>query len=295
MPDAPLLTFVAAAAAMTGLAALFVLAALRARAGGGDRAQLNAAALASLAADLERERSGGLIDAAQYAAARADLARRALRDVPAEAAAPLCAARRGSRGAVWAVALALPVAAAALYATFGAPGALAAGASAAEFVVGDHADLSGLRTRLEVHLQRHPKDGRAWVLLGRLAMGTGDFERAAQAFERALAASPKVARDPGVWCEFADALGMAQGRVLQGRPREAIERALALDPTHPRALEMAGSAAFEERDFRAAAAHWRQLLAQLADDTPEHAQLRAALTRVERLAQFSLPSAVPAR
>jgi cytochrome c-type biogenesis protein CcmH len=290
MDGASLLAFAAAAAAMAVVAALFVLAALRARACGGDRAQLNAAAFATLAADLERERRLGLIDAAAYATARADLARRALHDTRPEAATHAAAASRAPRRAVWTVALALPVAAAALYAMFGAPGVIAAGT--AEFAVGGgHMEPPALRAQLEGHLQRHPQDGRAWVLLGRLLTGTGEFERAAQAFERALAASPKVARDPGVWCEFADALGMAQGRVLQGAPRAAIERALALDPGHPRALEMAGSAAFEARDFRAAAAHWRQLLAQIPGDTPAHAQLNAALLRVERLAQFSLPSA----
>ncbi|MCK6428204.1 MAG: c-type cytochrome biogenesis protein CcmI, partial [Burkholderiaceae bacterium] len=143
---------------------------------------------------------------------------------------------------------------------------------------------------LEAHLARTPRDARAWVMLARLRMQADLFAPAADAYARAVAVSPKVAADPGVWCEYADALGMAQGGSLAGRPRELIDHALALDAAHPRALEMAGSAAYEARDFRAAAGYWRRLLAQLAPGTPEHAQLAAAIERAELRARFSLPS-----
>jgi cytochrome c-type biogenesis protein CcmH len=83
---------------------------------------------------------------------------------------------------------------------------------------------------------------------------------------------------------------MAQGGRLAGRPRELIDKALALDAAHPRALEMAGSAAYEAGDFRAAARFWRQLLAQLAAESSEHGQLVAAIARAEQRAKFSLPA-----
>ena len=88
------------------------------------------------------------------------------------------------------------------------------------------------------------------MLLARLDFAADRFADAAAAYERALAASPKVARDPAIWCEYADALGMAQGGSLAGRPRELVMRALAQNPAHPKALEMAGSAAYEARRIR---------------------------------------------
>jgi cytochrome c-type biogenesis protein CcmH len=142
--------------------------------------------------------------------------------------------------------------------------------------------------QLEAHVAAQPQDARAWVLLARTRLQADQFEPAASAYERALALSPKVARDPQVWCEYADALALAQGS-LAGKPRELIERALVLDARHPLALEMAGSAAVEARDFRAAQRHWGALLAQLDPARPEHARLSAALQKVERLAQFALP------
>ncbi len=107
-----------------------------------------------------------------------------------------------------------------------------------------------LRDDLVAHLARNPRDGRGWVLLARMELGEDRFAQAADAFARAIAADPRVGKDPGIWCEYADALGMAQGGTLAGRPRELVLQALSLDPAHPKALELAGSAAYEARRLR---------------------------------------------
>jgi cytochrome c-type biogenesis protein CcmH len=124
-----------------------------------------------------------------------------------------------------------------------------------------------------------PPVGRAWVLRARSYMEAERFEDAANAYEKGLSASRKVAADPQVWCELADALGMAQGGNLRGRPRELIARALSLNPAHPRALEMAGSAAYEAGEYRLAEAYWRELLAQVPAGTSTHRELMGAIER----------------
>ena len=53
---------------------------------------------------------------------------------------------------------------------------------------------------------------------------------------------------------------MAQGSSLKGRPREMMDKALGLKGNHPRALEMAGSAAYEVRDYDQALSYWEPLL-----------------------------------
>lgn len=136
---------------------------------------------------------------------------------------------------------------------------------------------------LEEHLARTPRDGRGWVLLARMRLAADQFEAAAYAYERALAASSRVAQDPQIWCELADALGMAQGGSLKGRPKELIDTALGLQGTHPRALEMAGSAAFEQRDYSRAVFYWEVLLGQLPPQSNQHRELQAAVERLRRL------------
>jgi len=137
---------------------------------------------------------------------------------------------------------------------------------------------------LRAHLDAQPRDARGWVIFARLQAERDRFDEAAQAYERAIALSSRVARDPAVWCEYADALGMARGGRLEGRPRELLDRALALDSTHPKALEMAGSAEYEQGRYAAALAFWRPLLEQLRPGTRRHDELAAAIARTERLA-----------
>ena len=147
-----------------------------------------------------------------------------------------------------------------------------------------------MRDHLAHQVERNPRDGRAWALLGYADLEAQRYAAAALAFERALAVNRRVAVDPAVWCDYADALGMAQGGSLTGRPTELVMHALSLQPAHPKALEMAGSAAYERREFKDAAQYWRRLLAQLDDGSQSQRELLAAIARADRLAALSLSS-----
>jgi cytochrome c-type biogenesis protein CcmH len=140
------------------------------------------------------------------------------------------------------------------------------------------------REDLVRHVARNPRDGRGWVLLARRDFAANRYADAASAYEKALAASTKVAGDPTVWCEYADALGMMQGGRLEGRPRELVMKALAMNAAHPKALEMAGSAAFEHGEYESAVNYWRQLLTQLPRGSPSHRELAAAIAQAEQRA-----------
>jgi cytochrome c-type biogenesis protein CcmH len=218
----------------------------------------------------------------EYAQAREETERRLLRDAnDTPDFAPFTAA---PRAAAIAIIVALPALAFGLYVLFGEPGALQR-ASIADSVPADSSSAATIRRDdLVAHLAHSPRDGRGWVLLARLDFAADRFSAAAESYRKALAASPKIAADAGVWCEYADALGMAQGGALAGLPREHVMRALALDAAHPKALEMAGSAAFEQGEFASAARYWRTLLAQLPERSIEHRELSAAIARAEALA-----------
>jgi len=192
-----------------------------------------------------------------------------------------------------ALVLLLPLLGLGLYPRAGSPDTPAAEARAplaAVAAVNASAAADDAVRRLRAHLERQPRDARGWVILARLHADGDRFEEAAQAYARALAVSSKVAADPAVWCEYADALGMAQGGSLAGRPRELVLRALALNPNHPKALEMAGSSEYEQGDYKAALRYWRALLVAQQAGSRAYAELAAAIARTERLAAISLPS-----
>ena len=280
------IVFYVIAAAMAAVALTFVLPRLLLRRGAdadGSRDASNVTIHRSALADLEREHASGGLDDSQFDDARDELARRLLAE-QADDQPP----RRSSRtvASAVAIALALPLAAFGLYAIVGDPRAVS------EVRASDDSPAS-IEVELERHLARHPRDARGHVMLARVRMQADRFAEAAASYEAALGLSPKVAADAGVWCEYADALGMAQGGTLTGKPSELIAKALALDASHPKALEMAGSAAYERREFAAAARHWRTLLQSMRIDAAGRDELAAAVARAERLASTSLPPAEP--
>jgi cytochrome c-type biogenesis protein CcmH len=253
------------------------------------RAALNAAVLKQRIGELALERERGLLSAEAFEAGRDDLQRRALVEAAPDAPGTLM---RSGRGLLVLAAVAVPVLALPIYLEFGNPQLAAPAPAAAPPDVAPAAGSLPPATlaQLEAHVAASPNDARAWVLLGRARMDANQFAPAAVAYQRAIDAAPKVAKDPQIWCEYADAVGMGQGGTLAGKPRELIARALDLDANAPCALEMAGSAAVEARDFRAAQEYWSRLLKQMPADTPQHLQLATALKRIEQQAKFALPA-----
>jgi cytochrome c-type biogenesis protein CcmH len=270
-------------AAMAGIALAFIVPGLfsrRTRRGeGASRAALNAAVYRSQLADLDRDLEQGLLGSNEHAQASDEIRRRLLAET--ERAADVAQAA-SPRWAAYATAVLLPALAIGLYLLVGHPDALDA-PEASSFVaagpIRSRADMEAFVGQLESHVVAEPRDARAWALLGRARMALDRFEESAVAFERALAASPKVAADPMVWCEYADAVGMAQGGVLAGKPRTLIDRALAIKSDHPRALEMAGSAEYEAGNYAQAVFFWERLLPQLPDGSEARRELQAAIER----------------
>jgi cytochrome c-type biogenesis protein CcmH len=201
---------------------------------------------------------------------------------------------RGRRALPW---LALTALAGALYLWLGDPGALDPSRSALSAQLRDpDAPLDGAAAEhalaeLQQHLQRQPGDARAWVMKARLDMQAQRYEQAAAGFERALQGKSKAIGDAGIWVEYAEARGMQQGGTLAGAPRQLVDKALSIDPDHPQALDLAGSAAWEAGDFTLASSRWRRLLAQIPEGSPRHVQLFSAIQRAEQRARFALPPA----
>lgn len=183
-----------------------------------------------------------------------------------------------------------PTANAAAPVAAGAPLASAAPVALAVPVAAGGDAVAHAYAELEGQLRKQPKDARALVLKARMDVQAERWEMAAAGFQKALDIAPKVARDAGVWAEYAEARGMAQGGTLLGPAMELVDRALALDPAHPQALDLAGSAAWERRDFSAAVGYWKRLLQQIPPSDGRHAELSMAIERAQQNAKFELPS-----
>jgi cytochrome c-type biogenesis protein CcmH len=76
-------------------------------------------------------------------------------------------------------------------------------------------------------------------------------------------------------------LAMTQGKRLAGKPAALIERALATDPGHRKALALAGTVALEAHDYAASLGYWRRLAAQLTPGSDEAREIDGVIAEVE--------------
>ena len=243
---------------------------------------------------LDAELADGVISAEEHEAAVAELSRRLGEEVdaPGERAPPASPRKR-----TWLFAVALlvliPSAAFSLYALQGKPEAITSpGGERSAHEVSDQQILA-MVDNLAQRLKTRPDDADGWVLLARSYQALGRYTEAADAYSRAEALVPD---NTTLLADYADALAMAQGRKLSGKPAELAARALTIDPNHKKALALAGTAALEANDLGGAIGYYRRLLAQLPEGSDDAKQITAIIAKVEsaKSGGKGLPPSAPA-
>jgi tetratricopeptide (TPR) repeat protein len=106
------------------------------------------------------------------------------------------------------------------------------------------------------------------------------FKEAAETYRRAVAAGNMNA---DAWADYADVLASA-GSSLKGAPADALAKALALDPRHPKALWLRASLEHEEHRYRDAIGTWRNLLAVVPSNSSDARIIEANIAEATRLA-----------
>jgi cytochrome c-type biogenesis protein CcmH len=266
------------AALMTAVALAFVLVPLlRERAAPGTNAlDANLAVLRGQRREIEADVANGTLPADARAEALDELVARAENDLAAPAEPAPAVTRRPWLTAAG-VAVALPALAFGMYLATGTPGAADPRMAAAQRAPLDDQQIVAMVETLALKVRERPDDAKGWALLARSMAALGRFQESAEAYERL---SKLVPNDPNILADYADSLGMAQGRTLAGRPYELAREALALDPDNRKALALAGTAAMDARDFPGALKYWQSLAAQLPAGSEDEAQVRALLGEI---------------
>lgn len=164
------------------------------------------------------------------------------------------------------LAVLLPLASVGLYWKVGNPNALSPEASLAGVSGAGGMNLAEATKALEEKVANNPNDGESLLLLAR---SYGEMERFGDAVKVYEKLTALVSDEAWIWADYADMLAMVHGQKLAGPPTKLIEKALALDPNHPKALALAGSAAMERGDYPAAIRHWERLLKGLPDGSED--------------------------
>ena len=188
----------------------------------------------------------------------------------------------------------LPVLAIPLYVLLGEPRAIM------DMTPGNEGSLShelqadqvrGMAERLAERLRAAPDDVEGWLMLSRTYAYMGRVAEAVEALETALKLRPD---DANLLADYADMYAATKGGgSLMGEPEKLVKRALSLDPNQPKALALAGTIAFQKKDFATAANSWDRAVSVLPPDSPFAKQIAAGLAEARAAMGQKAPSAAP--
>ena len=274
--------FLIAAALLVAFTLLFLLTPLlRRRAAGAEtsRAAINAGIYRDQLAELECDFAAGGLNQADYEESRRELQRRLIEDAGTETAT--AAQTQPARKSAVLIGLALPLAAALIYFALGNVPALSPQSAQKPKVTAEQ--IEEMVAKLAARMEQSPdSDPKGWVMLARSYKAMGRYEEAARAFGKA---EKVIGEDPHMLSEYAEALALATGGSLRGRPSELLARALKLDPNFPDALILAGTAAFEREDYATAVVLWERLLKQLPPESDDAQALAEGIRKAKAAVQ----------
>lgn len=230
-----------------------------------ERKQANIAIYRDQLSELEADLRNGIVSQPQYEQDREEIERRLLEDTSIDTPAlkPLPVAG-GARSTAYVLALGLPLVAVIFYMQVGDPRSITqATVPLASSAPGTG---NGERTQEQIEanvaalakrLQANPSDARGWTMLARSYSSMERFGEASGAYAKATELTPN---DADLWAEYAFASAMAGGQSLEGKPTELISHSLKIDPENAKALQLAGTAAFQKKDYRKAIEYWQRVL-----------------------------------
>lgn len=176
----------------------------------------------------------------------------------------------------------------------GTPGALLAGSAAMSAEVAANApyaaetrQIAAMVDKLVQRLKEQPDDAEGWFMLGRSYSVLGRHGEALPAYEKAVS----LRRDDADFLvDYADSMAVNNNGNLTGEPIKLVEKALKINPKNIKALALAGSFAFENKDYLSAAKYWDTMIKTGPADNPMVQQMHPALAEARKLA--GLPPAV---
>lgn len=237
--------------------------------------------------ELDEDLSAGTIDQARHAEARAELERRLLEDTTGESHPVTAAAPRSGKLTAVILAALIPLAATGLYLTVGTPEGLAPEQAKAD---GAHditpQQVEELIAKLAARMKESPENGEGWVMLARSYAALERYTESATAYAEA---AQRIPGDAQLLVDYADVLAMAQGRRLAGEPEKLVQRALAIDPNNPKALALAGTAAFDRQQYATAVKYWQKLAALMPADSEMAGAVQNSIAEAQALAGGSKP------
>ena len=255
-----------------------------------ERRQANIEVYRDQLSELEADRLNGIVAEDQYAQDRDEIERRLLEDTATtQSKKSTGAAPINARNTAYLLGFGLPLVAIIFYLKVGEPDRItnpapvAAPQSAASAAPPERtqAQIEENVAKLAKRLESNPNDAPGWTMLARSYSSMEKDPEAANAYAKATELNPK---DADLLAEYEFVTGMAEGRSLEGKPTEIINRALKVDPENAKALQLAGSAAFQAKDYKKAIDYWQRVLKKVPPGSEVAETITARINEAKTLA-----------
>ena len=150
--------------------------------------------------------------------------------------------------------------------------------------------LAKALTEARQTVDKAPDKVEGWLRLAMAAAAAGDNDTELDALRTAL---DLTAGDPSIKAMLAEALSRAADGQITIPARNLIDEVLAVNPNEPRALYMAGLAAYQDENFADAVALWQRLHSQSRPDAPWMATLGQNIIDAAEKGGLPVPDVAP--
>ena len=149
--------------------------------------------------------------------------------------------------------------------------------------------IVAMTEKLAERLKQKPDDVEGWSMLARSYSVLGRHADALKAYEKALSLRKD---DATLIVDYADSLAVNNNSNLEGEPMKLVERALKIDPKNLKALYLAGTYAFNKKDYADAVKIWEKLTQIAPPGNVFSKQVESAIDEARSLAGLP-PAAKP--
>jgi cytochrome c-type biogenesis protein CcmH len=217
--------------------------------------------------ELDLDLAEGRIDQLYYNAAREELDRELLIDIPdvSKENAALHYTSAASRHPALALVISIfvPMLALLLYLDLGMHNATEDTFVVSQQATTEQPSIEQMTRKLEEKIEKEGGTVQDWIMLGRSQKYLGNNQQAANAFAVAL---EQDSENSQLMLERAEVLALANDRVFTEEARALVLKAYELDPDNPNALWFIGVAEFQQNNHRQAIKHLARLLPMAAGE-----------------------------
>jgi cytochrome c-type biogenesis protein CcmH len=252
-----------------------------------ERKNANIAVYRSQLSELEADVRNGIMSEEQYAQDRDEIERRLLEDIATTGKKKAAGQPVSGRNTAYVLGIGLPLVAIIFYLGIGSPKSMSEPpAAASQFRQGapqerTQEQIAANVEKLAKRLESNPSDAQGWTMLARSYTSMERYGEAAGAYAKATELKPG---DADLLTEYAFVTAMANGRSLEGKPMELIQQALKVEPENAKALQLAGSAAFQSRDYKTAIDYWQRVLKQVPAESDVAREIASRINEAKTLA-----------